>query len=517
MNLKNCKNKRIRVVSLLFIMALSSIFVFSVIQNQIINSSLNKRFDGSEITKLKNPQLAAQETLTAVWLENPSFDTEPIEPTWYSKIEGDISDVRATTNPSQLNHVIIGDSITINIDEALSSANWQEDNNPEFPILPDSYTIDSSGASVFHSWDEYDDQTLNTPSIHWKRNITLPVNMSDYIITSASLEVYFNASVTVSPHQNGIDTKRDYDLGYVPQFAIGDFATFYVLISDLENENEYQIAVNKTTNLGQDNPAIGTITDTLLQTIPQNILISYLTSVLEKDNFNFTITLGIDIYCEDNEPGGDIDIWNSLRIKSFNLSFTYEKKIDQFTSVSWNQDADKISDISNDTVVINEARLNFRYKLDNNWTASSPNSEIRTFINNNKLSETIKLSEATTSFQDAKAGGYDVTTLIPYDANINFSIEVYLADEFNLDKNVTVSLDYVYLNITYTVIFPDFQTNIEIFFNGVNKTSNPIYEHPVGNDLNITVKYPDGTGTHIPGAVVQLSKPHRYFIGRCTK
>ncbi|MFW9876000.1 MAG: hypothetical protein ACFFG0_23100, partial [Candidatus Thorarchaeota archaeon] len=475
-------------------------FIFTINQDQ----SLNKNTEETELIEPKNPQLSAQETLTTIWLENPTFE-DPIEPTWYSELEGDLSDVEATAGLGNLNLKIRGDSGIMRIDEPLSDSNWYATNNPEFPILPDNYGIDSTGCFVSHSWDEYDDQTLNTPSIHWKRNITLPVDMSDYIITSASLEVLFNATVTVSPHQNGIDTKRDFDLGYVPQFAIGDFATFYVLIADLENENEYRIAVNKTTNLGQDNPAVGSYPDTLLQAIPQDILISYLTSVIEKDKFNFTIILGIDIYCEDNEPGGDIDIWDSLLIKSFNLTFTYEKKIDQFTTVSWNQDGGIVSNISSDIVIIDEARLNFKYKIDSNWTEASPNSEIRAFINNNKLSETIKLSEAPTSFKDAKAGGYDVTSLIPYDVNINFSIQIYLADEFNLDKNVTISFDYIYLNITYTVIFPDFQTNLEVFFNGVNKTSNPIYDHPVGNDLNITVKYPDDKGNHISGAIVQLS------------
>ncbi|MFW9877254.1 MAG: hypothetical protein ACFFG0_29540, partial [Candidatus Thorarchaeota archaeon] len=502
MILRNFKKKNISIFCIFFLILFSSIFIFTL--NQNANFGLNNKVEGTILEEPKIPQLEAQETLTAVWLENPTFE-DPIEPTWYSELGGDVSDVEATSGLGNLNLKIRGDSGIMRIDEVLSDSNWIATNNPEFPILPDNYGIGSSGCSVFHSWDEFDDQTLNTPSVHWKRNITLPVNMSDYIITSASLEVIFNATVTASPHINGIDTKRDFDIGNVPQLAIGDFATFYVLISDLENENEYQIAVNKTTNLGQDDPVVSSYPDTLLQTIPQNILISYLTSVIEKDNFNFTITLGIDIYCEDNEPGGDIDIWNSLNIKSFNLTFTYKKKIDQFTTVSWNQDGGIVSNISSDIVMIDEARLNFKYKIDSNWTENSPNSEIRAFINNNKLSETIKLSEVPTSFQVAKAGGFDVTSLIPYDVNINFSIQVYLADEFNLDKNVTISLDYIYLNITYTVIFPDFQTNLEVFFNGVNKTSNPIYDHPVGNDLNITVKYPDDTGTHISGAVVQLS------------
>ena len=75
----------------------------------------------------------------------------------------------------------------------------------------------------------------------------MPVNMSDYIITSASLEVVFNATVTaqgtdpLQPHIHGIERPGDYTEGLNPpadtQFGIGDFVTFYALISDVENNS----------------------------------------------------------------------------------------------------------------------------------------------------------------------------------------------------------------------------------------------------------------------------------------
>ncbi|MHA2283506.1 MAG: hypothetical protein ACXAC5_21910 [Promethearchaeota archaeon] len=507
MNLKNCKKKIILVVNILFIVVLSSILVFSVNQNQIIDSSLNKRSEGSEFDNPENPQLAAQETLTAVWLENPTFE-DPIEPTWYSELEGDLSDMEATAGLGNLNLKVIGDSREMRIDNSLNDIDWSPFNNPDLPILPDTYVINSSGGCVSHLWHENNNQTRNRPSVQWKRTITMPVNMSDYIITSASLEVIFNATVSVSPHAGsggGIDREGDAGLD---RYSSGDSADFYVLLSDAEETIEpIPVATNNTGagDLGQDTPAIGNFPDSPLDVTSESILIDALTSVLGTNKINFSITLGIDIYCEDNEIGVDVDRWNSLIIRSFNLTFTYEKKINQFSSMSWNQDGGQINDVSNDTVIVNEARLNFKYKIDNNWTDSSANSEIRAFINNNKLSETIKLSKANSSFQEAKVGGFDITSLIPYNTNINFSIQVFLADGFSLDRNFTISLDDIYLNITYTVIFPDFQTNIQVFFDGVNKTSNPKYDHPVGNDLNITVKYPDNNGTHIAGAVVQLS------------
>ncbi|MFW9900561.1 MAG: hypothetical protein ACFFDY_04665 [Candidatus Thorarchaeota archaeon] len=481
---------------------MSSFLTISIFQNQKLYS--DNKFGESESN---DPRVAAQETLTAVWLENPTFE-DPIEPVWYPELEGDLNDLESTAGLGQLNMKVIGDSRVMRIDEAISNTDWSPYKNPDLLIFPDTYTINSEGCYVSHLWDEDINQTRNRPSVHWKRVITMPVNMSDYKITSASLEVIFNASVSVSPHAGsggGIDREGDAGLDV---YSSGDSADFYALLNDGdETLNPIPIASNNSGlgNLGQDSPAIGSFPDSKMDTIPESVLKDALTSVLSSDGFNFTITLGIDIYCEDNEIGVDVDRWNSLIIRSFNLTFSYEKKIQEFSSISWNQDSGQISDVSNDTVILNEARLNFKYRIDNNWTSSSTNSEIRAYINTNKIPESIKLEDATTSFQEAKTGGFDVTSLIPYNTDINFSIQVYIGDDFSLDRNRTISIDDLYLNITYTVIFPDFQTNLQIFFNGVNKTSNPIYDHPVGNDLNITVKYPDSSGNHIPGAVVQLS------------
>ncbi|MHA2269460.1 MAG: hypothetical protein ACXAB8_16805 [Promethearchaeota archaeon] len=80
-------------------------------------------------------------------------------------------------------------------------------------------------------------------------------------------------------------------------------------------------------------------------------------------------------------------------------------------------------------------------------------SEIRILINDNKHTETIKLSSATTSFQDGKIDGFDVSNLISDD--VNLSIQVYLADDFILDNNITVSLDDVSLDISYIILEPD--------------------------------------------------------------
>jgi len=266
-------------------------------------------YDFFSNTDLKNPEkihASAQETFTTNWLENPTFD-DPVEPVWYSKVEGDISDVKATAGGGHANLSVIGDSGEMRIDEQLNDSDWTAATNPAFPILPDRYEINSSGCHVSHLWHENINQTRNSPSVHWKRNINMPVNLSDYKITSASLEAIFNATVTVSPYNTGgIDCPGD--PGDTPlQFEIGDYARFYVLISDPDNIYEYEVAYNQTVNLGQDSPAIPSFPDTLMVTVPQEVLIAYLTAIFKENNYNFTITLGIDIYCEDNEDGVDID------------------------------------------------------------------------------------------------------------------------------------------------------------------------------------------------------------------
>jgi len=268
------------------------------------------------------------------------------------------------------------------------------------------------------------------------------------------------------------------------------------------------MAYLQPSDLGAGNPPGD---DTLLDTdlIPdlQENLIFYLTSVLSTDFFNFTLTLGIRIYTADNTDTYDNDEFHEILIKSVNLTFTYEKTINQQTSASWNQDGNKISDsitISPYTSFeVNEAILNFYYKINDTWTSASPNSEISIFMNNIKHTETIKLSTATDIFQKASTDGFDLTSLITDDVNI--SIQVILADEFELDKRITVSITNISLDISYTVFFDDYQTNLQLFLNGVDKTLTPSIELPIGQMLNITIKYTNQTGGHIPGANIQLT------------
>jgi hypothetical protein len=162
------------------------------------------------------------------------------------------------------------------------------------------------------------------------------------------------------------------------------------------------------------------------------------------------------MYCEDNQSGTDQDHWDDLRFKSLNLTFSYEKKIDQFTEISLSQD---LEEIDGTNVQILDSNLKFKFKIDKNWTSESTNSRIRVFINDRRydLPSSLYLIdyEFDPLFQEASLEGFDITSkLLPYE-NFTLKIQVYLADTFSLDQNYTISFKDVYLYITYSETFPD--------------------------------------------------------------
>ena len=373
--------------------------------------------------------------------------------------ESPIPDLDWSISGGQANLKVIGDSGTFSeISGVPLYGDWNMTNNPEFPVLPDFSNITAEGCRVDHTWDENINQTRNTPSALWQRTVTMPVNMSDYRITSASLQATFNASVVTSPRNNGIDTPND---GII-QFATGDHARFYVLISDLNQTKSYEIAYNQTKYLGQDaDPAIPSFADTFMESVPEEILIAYLTSIFETNNFNFQIILGINLYCEDNNPGTDIDIWNYLIIRECNLAFTYEKIINKGSTISLNQIGNSIT---GENVTITRANLIFQYKIDQDWTSDSEFSELRIYINNNKFGESIKLSNYDTPnvFVNAEIDGFELPgQMFPLDEDIKLTIQLYLANTFNLDLNITVSIDKVYMEVYWQEYVEDVLTPIE--------------------------------------------------------
>ncbi|MDX1797658.1 MAG: hypothetical protein R3255_03325 [Candidatus Lokiarchaeia archaeon] len=463
------------------------------------------------MTDLKQINTSGEESHFKQWIENPNFTSTSY---WTSSkgLLGDPNDLEANidTTAEQANFEVIGDKRTKIIDDPINianSGNWEKFNKTEPAINPDTATIDNNGFYVSHSW--HDATADQFATVYWKYNVGMDVDMSEYEITSASIDATMYANVDPN-----IDTKYDTYARFSPDYSINqpgifDHARFIVEVADLNVTDTNVIAYNQTSRLGKDTvPTFYTIADKMIeQKGDENDLIYYLTKAFEKDpgHDNFSIIVGIEISCEDDYTGNDFDDWTELRIKDLNLTFTYEKKINELSSISWNQEGSKPNDLSSDTVVVNQALLSFKYKINETWTSDSPNSEIQILINNNKHSEAVKLSSATTSFQDAKLGGYDLTYLIDENKNINLSIQVYIADDFNLNRTIEISIDEVFLNVSYTILFADYHTSLELFLNGVNKTLSPSITVPIGQNLTITVRYLNQTRDHIPGAGIQLT------------
>ena len=434
-------------------------FIFQIVHIGLIND-----FTMDENKDLI--QMSAEVPGTRQWIKNPNFTSQE---SWFLKKGGDTSDVNALISGEQANFDVIGEQWTFsNISGTPKSSDWTATRRPGDSIYPDLFNITKFGCNATHEyWEDasynrfgvFGNQTRNRPSVLWKRIITMPTDMSDYSITAAEISAIFNGSANTN-----VETPNDTLSGTNPSAAEYDHVKFYIQLSDLASILRYEIAHYEPRNLGFGNLAgnlnqewHGTehyISDTSMTSVSQDVLKFYLTRVLESDYRNFTIFLGIDIDVEDNYGDLDRDTYYYLLIKSCNLTFDYEKKINQFTSVSWNQICDKISSLSEHPILVQDATLNFKYKIDELWNASlSPNSEIRILINDNKHTETVKLSTATTSFQQAKIGGFDITHLVSED--VNFTLQVYLADDFILDQNKTVSIDDVSLNISYIIIEPD--------------------------------------------------------------
>ncbi len=491
--------KKIKIVSLIFVIVIS--FFLMLLSPNFLNYSYEDPAKQSEFI-----HSSAETVYSKEWLDNNDFSTQ--DEWFYNQgAQGDNSTTDANISGSNANYIVVGEenNFQTTSGEANSSTwfNWGIYNNSDF-LLPDVTEINATGCYVYHYLDEEAlsggaGQVHNFPSVHFKKNITLPVDMSDYKITSATLNAIFNASV-----DSNVDAPGD----SVDQSDIWDSATFYVEIADLNLSYSFRVAEYKTSDLGQDSPPILNITDTNITTLSENDLITALNLALEKhvDHSKLTIILGLDIYCEDNifTGVGDLDLWNSLIFKSFNLTFGYERKVDQFSSVSWNQIG---NNISGSNIQVTDANLKFNYTIDQDWPDTlSPFSEIRIIINNNQHPETVRLSSATMSWEDAKQGGFDVTNLIQKNVNISLSLQLFIANTFSLSSNITISIDDVYLNITYVETFDDYGTESQLFLDTINKTSDPFIQIPLGNAVNITIKYLDNqTGNHISGANVQLS------------
>lgn len=420
-----------------------------LIQRSLSNEHINRNEENI------NLHSSSEKLYSSQFIQNPNLDSD--DGSWYFSADGDISDVNASLDDGYAKYHVLGDQNCFSlIADPPLALDWVEVDNPDFPNHPDIDEVSEKGFRVSHEWD--DTTAIQNPSVHWDRNISLSINMQDYIITSASIQARVNATV-----DENIDRYTDYYYGnlarnnpneIVNTYGVGDYIKFYVLVSDLEKNKVYEIASFQTTQIGIGSPpGIDYLFDTFMESVSEDVLIFYLSSVLNTDQHNFTLSVGIRINIEDNvDESYDLDTFNELIINYINLTFTYEKKIDQLTKISWNQIG---AQIRGNNIELIDANLNFKYKLDQTWPNFSLNSKLKIIINNYELEKTILLTSINTTFQEISLGKFDFMSYIFINNNLSLSIQLFLADEFLLDRIITLFVDDVSLMISYVQYFQD--------------------------------------------------------------
>ncbi|MFX0070155.1 MAG: hypothetical protein ACFFAO_03605 [Candidatus Hermodarchaeota archaeon] len=455
------KNKYKIYIVLLFVVAL-------LIQAPITNKFKTSISENSR----ESPQISAPVSGSMQWLNNTGFDNED---DWVKEINTDDlnPDLNASIDNGLAKYEVLGEKHTfvLGVDPRNSTEmdKWQTTKKTQYEIYPDSVSKTSEGFIASHRWTESaGGQDNNSCAVRWVRQVEMPVDMSDYKITSASFMAQFNA--TVEEQSDGSGPDDSYGGIEVPpsdyttsgQDDTWDFAYYSAEISSEDNPTmKTLLAYNRTNSLGTDvapmyvnnKPAIYRDTNMTLN-LNEDLLISSIESALSFDNRNFTLYLGIDIFCADNFNGADQDNFSKLVIRSLNLTFTYEKYIDELDSVSWNQYGKNVSSLTTNPIQANSAKLRFQYKIDKSWSVYTPkqNSELKCYLNGNPYIIPIKLI-------DISDTEYNVTeiSLTPPAINegVNLSIEVIMKDEFELNQTITIYIDNVTLDISYTIYAPD--------------------------------------------------------------
>ncbi|MFX1289147.1 MAG: hypothetical protein ACFFFY_11390, partial [Promethearchaeota archaeon] len=458
----------------------NKIFYFVIILNISILTSLGFFTLNNKVLANPNQDFninLSQEAFTDEWFKesyesqlviNSDFDTEV---GWISVYSGDINDVDTEIVDGGGNFKVIGETYTTTLISGIinstTSQSWYNSTNPEIPVYPtQGHGSDESGVFASHLWAEQAGTTVNAyqkTSIQWEKVITTPLNMSDYTITSASLSVLINATAKAYVgcgsgdvwHWEGVEVAGDVGMS---TFIEGDYIKYYVRLANLDKDVNYKVTDFQTSTLGQDGAQIVDSYDYLNDTIfvADNVedLIFFLNQVLENGDFqNFIIILGMEFNCEDN-CSTDLDEFNEVYIKACNLTISYVKNINRLTTMSWKYPTERI-DNKGGIIEITRSKLFFDYKIDKLWPVSlSSNSEFRILINDQEYSENINLGEADTELKQAKEGGYDIKGITPDNYDINLTIQIFLGDDFNLVENYTITIDNVYLWVSYDLFFP---------------------------------------------------------------
>ncbi|MFX1398359.1 MAG: hypothetical protein ACFFAS_15115 [Promethearchaeota archaeon] len=506
MKVINSKEKKVLVLS---------IFVV-IISLNLVTSSIVYENPNTDKTNFKYLKIGAQTDDSVQWLDYPSFTVD--DGTWYKTESGtDPDDVSAVldTNEGCANYTIIGDSYSgVIIEEVPLDSTWNLLPNYD-NVEPVDVWADPSGILyASHYWDDVSSDQHTR--VQWVRDVTMPDDMSDYNITSASFNFYVNASVHADGGNEGINggIDRPGDWNPTPTYiGKGDYALFFSYISSDSLENNYSMQEwdSAEVNLGDDDEGDMHVVSDILVAADEEELIFNLNRVLAQDTVNhrdFKLILGIEIFCEDNY-GQDDDQWDDLFFQNVSLTVEYEKVIDPLTTVSWHQDSDPLDTLigENETIEVTAANLNFTYRTDRDWTiiTGSLNSFIEIDISGSTIGEKILLSNSATSDQEIKPGGFDVTSLVSQvDQWINLSITVSIRDRFGLADNLTITIDDVELWIWYTITFADIQTDYQLLIEGQDRTLSRSHEAVFDETVNVTFVYTNTSGQGIDGADVFL-------------
>ncbi|TFF95360.1 MAG: hypothetical protein EU547_07615, partial [Promethearchaeota archaeon] len=375
-------------------------------------------------------------SISQSWLENSTFDTSD---GWFFNIEGDQNDVNGTIENGFAKLSILGEKGNKTFFE--NGTSWEIRPNSEGMTPPDDYNNDNNGWWASHTWDDFEPQLLK---IQWEKNFTMDVNMSDYEITSASFETWINATVIAEDANGGgldciNDTLEILDMGN------GDYIRFFVLISDSARNREFELTSFQTKELGCDNPPKTNLNGTRLIPLSEETLKFYLDEVLKYDSYNFSLTVGFLLWCEDNYNSQDRDYFSDIYMNNLNLSISYEKKIDQLTKISLKQVSESIS---GENIKITKANLSFGLNFSQAQSFNSRVSELIIKINdNNYIEKTTKLIDIDSIFQEFNEGGLNVKNYIQKDDPISVSFEIFLKEDFQLNESATIFIDNVYLYI----------------------------------------------------------------------
>jgi len=241
-------NKIVLCLLVFFIVIVPGLQIFKMISlgNSSEMSSNDELLRSSDITTTKQ------------WITNGDFSSQENWTVIKGEL-GDPTDVDASISNGEANYQVLGFDDQFTFEENYNmGASWVKSNHLSFPVDPTyGNIVAGEGFRAEHSWD--DTSANQVPSVQWEHNFSLPVNMSDYVITSATVSAGLNATV-----DSNIDTVADGDAvnsartgGYnIDTHSVGDYIRFYVAISDLQKTKIEEIAYTQSATLGDGNAGI---------------------------------------------------------------------------------------------------------------------------------------------------------------------------------------------------------------------------------------------------------------------